>query len=385
MPVPKSGGAVPRRLAALLLAGILLAGIVPAARADDSPFRDVKSGAWYYPAVMWAYGEKITAGTSADTFSPKRELTYGEIATFLYKYAYSPLLRSRSPALSVYENKYCWKALNWCCDVGILSVRDVTGTRSPHTKLTRSDFVCVLYCYADKWEHRSVAADERLLAPYSDAPADALCRKAWSWAISAGVVNGTTAGRLSPDRRLTRADCLQMLYRYDTQAAPLQGEALMKKRLRGWQRTLLETGETALGAEWVDEAYELDEDGIPTAIDCSGLVNWVFTRTGFRPYDDMDCWPLWNSEVFSRAAAKRSGESGCAFFVRCQKKLKPGDLLFSRRSASRNHVMIYLGSTDRTVYVLESVAGKGVCFDSIPIDESAYYLKYLYGVKRYNP
>ena len=41
---------------------------------------------YYYKPVLWAVEQKVTAGTSATTFSPNKKCTRGEIVTFLYRY-----------------------------------------------------------------------------------------------------------------------------------------------------------------------------------------------------------------------------------------------------------------------------------------------------------
>ena len=50
-----------------------------------NPFTDV-SGAKTINAVLWAYNNSITKGTSATTFSPNKNCTRGQLVTFLYKY-----------------------------------------------------------------------------------------------------------------------------------------------------------------------------------------------------------------------------------------------------------------------------------------------------------
>ena len=50
-----------------------------------NPFTDV-SGAKTINAVLWAYSNGITKGTSATTFSPNKNCTRGQLVTFLYKY-----------------------------------------------------------------------------------------------------------------------------------------------------------------------------------------------------------------------------------------------------------------------------------------------------------
>lgn len=50
-----------------------------------SPFQDVKPGAYYYNAVLWAQENHIAAGTSATTFGSTASCDRAAIVTFLYR------------------------------------------------------------------------------------------------------------------------------------------------------------------------------------------------------------------------------------------------------------------------------------------------------------
>ena len=51
----------------------------------QNPFVDVKQGDYYYDAVQWAVGKKITSGTSATTFTPDGICTRAQTVTFLWR------------------------------------------------------------------------------------------------------------------------------------------------------------------------------------------------------------------------------------------------------------------------------------------------------------
>ena len=51
-----------------------------------NPFTDVKTTAYNYGAILWAYDNRITTGTSNTTFSPDAYCTRAQIVTFLYRY-----------------------------------------------------------------------------------------------------------------------------------------------------------------------------------------------------------------------------------------------------------------------------------------------------------
>ena len=61
-------------------------------RAEGAPsvsavnkFKDVKEGAFYYEAVLWAVSKGIAEGMTKTTFEPKRACTRGQVVTFLYR------------------------------------------------------------------------------------------------------------------------------------------------------------------------------------------------------------------------------------------------------------------------------------------------------------
>ena len=51
-----------------------------------NPFTDVKTTAYNYDAILWAYDNRITTGTSDTTFSPDASCTRAQIVTFLYRF-----------------------------------------------------------------------------------------------------------------------------------------------------------------------------------------------------------------------------------------------------------------------------------------------------------
>ena len=57
----------------------------PAPGTPENPFTDVRDGAWYRNAVLWAIENSITDGTSATTFSPEKICTKAQLITFIYR------------------------------------------------------------------------------------------------------------------------------------------------------------------------------------------------------------------------------------------------------------------------------------------------------------
>ena len=59
----------------------------PEPESAETPFRDLKKGAFYEKAVAWAVENEITNGLSSDRFGPDDTCTRGQVVTFLYRTA----------------------------------------------------------------------------------------------------------------------------------------------------------------------------------------------------------------------------------------------------------------------------------------------------------
>ncbi|MCD8357205.1 MAG: S-layer homology domain-containing protein [Clostridia bacterium] len=109
------------------------------------PFTDIKAGSWYYDAVLWAYEKNITAGTSATKFSPNEECTRAQIATFLWNKAGQPKPTiSKNPFTDVKAGTWYYNAVLWAAEKGITAGTSA-NTFSPNKICTRGEIVTFLY------------------------------------------------------------------------------------------------------------------------------------------------------------------------------------------------------------------------------------------------
>lgn len=109
----------------------------------SNPFTDVKAGAYYYDAVLWAVQQGITSGTSATTFSPNTKVTRGQTVTFLYRANGSPAA-SGSSFSDVPVDAYYAKAVAWAVAEGITAGTG-ENTFSPDKDCTRGQIVTFMY------------------------------------------------------------------------------------------------------------------------------------------------------------------------------------------------------------------------------------------------
>ena len=116
----------------------------PAPMSTTNPFTDVKSGAYYYDAVLWAVEQGITKGTTTTKFSPDITVNRGQTVTFLYRAAHSPAVMGSNPFVDVRAGMYYENAVLWAVEQGITNGTTDT-TFSPAASCTRGQIVTFLY------------------------------------------------------------------------------------------------------------------------------------------------------------------------------------------------------------------------------------------------
>lgn len=118
----------------------------PLPRYRVCPFTDVKPSDYYYNAVLWAVEQGITTGLNATTFGPDVTVTRGQVATFLYRAASAAKPNTFSPFTDVKTTAYNYDAILWAYDNRITTGTSDT-TFSPDAYCTRAQIVTFLYRY----------------------------------------------------------------------------------------------------------------------------------------------------------------------------------------------------------------------------------------------
>ena len=110
------------------------------------PFTDVQPSDYYYNAVLWAVEQGITTGLNATTFGPDVTVTRGQVATFLYRAASASAPTTFNPFTDVKTTAYNYSAILWAYDNRITTGTSDT-TFSPDAYCTRAQIVTFLYRY----------------------------------------------------------------------------------------------------------------------------------------------------------------------------------------------------------------------------------------------
>ena len=116
----------------------------PAPRSRTMPFADVPAGSYYYDAVLWAVENGITKGTSDTRFSPDATCSRAQIVAFLWRSEKSPAASSRNPFTDVKPGAYYLDAVLWAVENGI--TKGTTAMKfSPDADCTRAQIVTFLW------------------------------------------------------------------------------------------------------------------------------------------------------------------------------------------------------------------------------------------------
>jgi len=119
----------------------------PAPKSTSCKFNDVKKGAYYYKAVLWAVEKGITTGVSKTKFKPSGVCTRAQTVTFLWRMAGKPSIgNAKNPFKDVKKTDYFYDAVIWASNNKIVAgYKDKTF--KPSGKCLRRQMVTFLYKY----------------------------------------------------------------------------------------------------------------------------------------------------------------------------------------------------------------------------------------------
>ena len=174
-------------------------------------FYDVPNDAYYYEAVKWAAENGITGGVGNSLFAPNQPCTRGQIVTFLWRAAGSPVVNYAMNMTDVAEDAYYGEAVRWALSEGITTgIGDITF--GPDAACTRAQAVAFLFRYAVASGMDAVTLAD-LISGFADAASvPGYAVSAMNWALSQGIMQGSGTQLLSGNT-CTRAQIVTFLYR----------------------------------------------------------------------------------------------------------------------------------------------------------------------------
>ena len=175
------------------------------------PFTDVSTSDWFYDDVAFVYENGLFSGTDSRSFSPNASMTRAMLVTVLYRLEGEPTVTGRSSFTDVRSGAYYEKAVIWAAANGIVTGTDSTSF-SPDAKVTREQLAAILYRYAQYRKLDTDASAKLNSFTYADS-VSAYASEAFGWAVSEGLINGAS-GKLMPKGDATRAQVAAILHRF---------------------------------------------------------------------------------------------------------------------------------------------------------------------------
>lgn len=107
-------------------------------------FTDIKENEYYYKAVLWAVEKGITSGLTATTFAPEQTVTRGQFVTFLHRAEGKPAYSVTNPFTDLKSGEYYYDAVLWALENEVTSGLKPT-LFGPEEPCTRGQVVTFLY------------------------------------------------------------------------------------------------------------------------------------------------------------------------------------------------------------------------------------------------
>ena len=165
-----------------------------------NPFTDVKADDYFHDAVLWAYFNGITTGTSATKFSPASTCTRGQVVTFLWRAMGEPEPETKeNPFTDVKESDYYYKPILWAVENGITNGTSATKF-SPNTTCSYAHILTFIW--------RAIGEPEDFESEGTEWYSDAV-----EYAYYAGITEGILDLESDPMKPCPRADVVTFLYR----------------------------------------------------------------------------------------------------------------------------------------------------------------------------
>lgn len=181
---------------------------------DVNAYTDVNSNAWYFTAVEYVKAIGAMSGTSHETFSPDKELSYAELCQVLYNVS----------GQSGPDQKYwAYNAITYCLDKGYISAMGEVNENNYSGVANREEaFAAIVRCLIDlthpseeQLEFKGVIPDISTISqPYRED-----IKRAYALGISSGV---NVSGEFMPEAPITRAQLAQTFYNIRITTNPVE-------------------------------------------------------------------------------------------------------------------------------------------------------------------
>lgn len=176
---------------------------------ENMKFVDVSSKSWYYKVVKEASELGIMTGIDQTHFAPNAPMSRAMVASVLHRMSGCPQVSATSTFKDVKEGAWYENAVIWACENKIISGYN-SETFGPNDDVTRQQ-MAVMMCNYSRFLGRDTMSSQELngFKDYKSISNYAL--PAMRWIVENRIVTGTKDYHLNPQDNATRAECAKIL------------------------------------------------------------------------------------------------------------------------------------------------------------------------------
>lgn len=172
-------------------------------------FTDVKTSAWYFDYVSYAYQNDLFHGSSATTFSPEEEMTRGMLVTTINSYEGKPSASHKTDYVDVPDDQWYSSAVQWASEKNIVAGIG-NGEFAPDKSVKREELALILFNYAKEKGYDTKGG--KSIQAFADVnQVSHWAEEAMSWAYGHGLITGMEDNTLRPESYATRGQVATIL------------------------------------------------------------------------------------------------------------------------------------------------------------------------------
>ena len=180
-------------------------------------FPDVPSNAWFYDAVMYCAEKGYVSGYSNGKFGPADNLKRQDFVMILARIAGANLdsyANKTSKFSDVKKGAYYYSAVMWAVETGVIGGYS-NGKFGVGDNITREQVATILYRYVGS---PNVSSVDSTLSKFSDVKKiSGFAKTPLAWAVQNGVISGMADGRAAPVEGASRAQIAVIITNMDKQ------------------------------------------------------------------------------------------------------------------------------------------------------------------------
>ena len=167
---------------------------------------------WSHEGIEFCVKQGLMTGVDVKHFSPDATMTRAMMVTVLYRVAGSPDVTGYTNPFTDLTESWYRNAVIWAYHMGVTD--GVKADRfAPDQLISREQLVSMLYRYRQLT--MATPALMNALNPFRDASQiSSWAEEPMRWAVTSGVITGTSSTKLSPDGSANRAQMATILMRF---------------------------------------------------------------------------------------------------------------------------------------------------------------------------